>query len=232
MLTDTEIKVFEKGLNFAPIQQKLNEPEPRSDFIEFCRIMRLKCHFRDESENFIEVTVFNPKSRWQPPQGHPCLEVFLSQVENELFELPKAVIKYSNPSREEWNTIRSLADDRSIIIKKADKGSCIVIWGRNDYLMEAEKQLSDKKVYQEVSNGENILSKLAEMSKKIFINLKKRGYITEKQLKYFSYEYRKAKDFGKLYFPPKIHKWLHNVPRRPVISNCGTRTEKCSQFLD
>ena len=144
------------------------------------------------NRNFSKVPVFNPKSRWPPPQGHPCLEVFLSQVENELFELPKAVIKYSNPSREKWNTIRSLADDRSIIIKKADKGSCIVIWGRNDYLMEAEKQLSDKKVYQEVSNSENILSKLAEMSNKMFSNLKKRGYITEKQLKYFSYEYRKA----------------------------------------
>ena len=25
------------------------------------------------------------------------------------------------------------------------------VWGRNDYLMEAEMQLSDKKVYQEVS---------------------------------------------------------------------------------
>ena len=98
--------------------------------------------------------------------------------------------------------------------------------------MEAEKQLSDEKVYQEVSNGENILSKLAETSKKIFINFKKGGYITEKQLKYFSYEYRQAKNFGKLYFLPKIHKWLHNVPGRPVISDCGALTEKCSQFLD
>ena len=46
-----------------------------------------------------------------------------------------------------------MADDGNIIIKKADKGSRIVIWGRSDYLMEAEKQLSDKKVYQEVSNS-------------------------------------------------------------------------------
>ena len=61
-----------------------------------------------------------------------------------MFELPKADIKYSNLSREEWNAIRSLADDRNII------------WGRNDYLMEAEKQLSDKKIYQEVSNSENV----------------------------------------------------------------------------
>ena len=180
----------------------------------------------------ILVPVFNPKSRWQPPQGHHCLEVFLSQVENEFFELAKADIKYSNLSREEWNAIRTLADDRSIIIKKADKGSYVLIWGRNDCLMEAGKQLSDKKVYQEVSNSENILSKVAEMSNKMFSNLKKRGYITEKQLKYFSYEYRKATNFGKLYFLPKIHKRLHNVPGRPVISNCGTPTEKCSEFLD
>ena len=55
------------------------------------------------------------------------LEVLLSQVQNELFKLPQADIKYSNLSREEWNAIRSLADDRNIIIKKADKGSYIVI---------------------------------------------------------------------------------------------------------
>ena len=66
-----------------------------------------------------------------------------------MFELPKADIRYSNLSWEEWNAIRSLADDRNIIIKKAAEGLCIIIWGRNDYLIEAEKQLSYKKVYQE-----------------------------------------------------------------------------------
>ena len=125
-----------------------------------------------------------------------------------------------------------MADDRTIIIKKAGKGLCIVIWSKNGYLIEAEEQLSNKKVYREVSNSENILSKLAEMSNKMFSNLKKRGYITEKQLKCFCYEYRKATNFGKLYFLPKIHKRLHNIPGRPVISNCSTPTEKCSEFLD
>ena len=107
------------------------------------------------ARNFSEVPVFNPTSKWQPPQDHSHLEVFLSQFKNELFELPKADIKYSDLSREEWNAKRSLADDRNILIKKADKGLCIVIWGRNNYLIEAEKQLSEKKVYQEVSNSEN-----------------------------------------------------------------------------
>ena len=63
VLTDTKTKVLEKGLDFAPIQKKLNEPELRSDFNEFCRRMRLKWHFWDESEDFSEVLVFNPKFR-------------------------------------------------------------------------------------------------------------------------------------------------------------------------
>ena len=35
-----------------------------------------------------------------------------------------------------------------------------------------------------------------------------------------------------MYFLPKIYKRLHNVMGRPVISNCGTPTEKASEFLD
>ena len=68
------------------------------------------------------------------------------------------------------------------------------------------------------------------MNNKMFSSLKKTGYVTEKELKYFSYEYKKATNFGKLYFLPKIHKRLNNVPRRPVISNCVTPTEKCLEL--
>ena len=35
-----------------------------------------------------------------------------------------------------------------------------------------------------------------------------------------------------MYLLPKIHKRLGNVPGCPVISNCGTPTEKVSEFLD
>ena len=37
-LTEAEIKVLKKGLDYAPIQNKVNEPEFRSDFEEFCRM--------------------------------------------------------------------------------------------------------------------------------------------------------------------------------------------------
>ena len=228
VLSDAEIRVLEKGLDYAP----MNEPELIHDFNDFCRRMRLKWHFRDEPNTFSEIPAFRPKSTWVPPKGHPCLEVFLSQVEAELFKLSGSSIRYCNMSKDEWDAIRSLADDRTIVIKRADKGSCVVIWDRNDYLLEAEKQLKDKKVSRDVEYNVNVLKDLAEASNKMFSGLRKRGFTTEKQLKYFTYEYRKATNFGKLYLLPKIHKRLYNVPGRPVISNCGTPTEKCSEFLD
>ena len=107
--------------------------------------MRIEWYFRNEiSENLIEVPAISSKSSWKPPQGHPNLEVYLSQVENELFRIVDEPIRYSNLSKEEWVVMRSFADDRSIVIKKADKGSCIVVWDRNDYLREAEKKLKIK----------------------------------------------------------------------------------------
>ena len=47
VLTESEIKVLEKGLDFAPFQTKVNEAELRGDFEEFCRRMRIKWYFRN-----------------------------------------------------------------------------------------------------------------------------------------------------------------------------------------
>ena len=102
VLTDTEIRILEKGLDFAPIQNKINEPELRTDFEEFCRRMRTKWHFRNEpTPEFSETPVFALKSTWKPPMGHPNVEVFLSQIEQEIFKEVQSPLGYSNLSEEE-----------------------------------------------------------------------------------------------------------------------------------
>ena len=151
--------------------------------------------------------------------------MYLSHVENQLFSIVDEPIGYSNLSKEEWVAMTSLADDRSIVIKKADKGSCIVVWDRNDYLREAEKQLKDQNVYRKVDLKDKNLSQLVDCSNRFFRILKRKGHIMEKELKYFSYEFKKSCNLGKLYLLPKIHKSLEKVPGRPVISNCSTPSE-------
>ena len=88
VLSDTEIKILQKSLNYAPIQNKVNEPELRQDFDDFSHKIRLKWYLRNEAtEDFSEPPSFRCKSSWKPPQGNASLELFLNQIEKELFEI-------------------------------------------------------------------------------------------------------------------------------------------------
>ena len=49
---------------------------------------------------------------------------------------------------------------------------------------------------------------------------------------YTSTNHTKDPKFERFYLLPKIHKRLHDVPGRSVISNCGYYTESISSFLD
>ena len=70
-------------------------------------------------------------------------------MEEEILSLDEK-ISYSNLAKGERNALHLLRDDASIIIKEADKGSAVLVWGREDYLREANSELSDKDVYREI----------------------------------------------------------------------------------
>ena len=63
--------------------------------------MCLKWYFRDQPHKFSETTAFSGKSSRNPPKRNPCLKVFLSHVEDKLFEITKQDLTYSNLSIEE-----------------------------------------------------------------------------------------------------------------------------------
>ena len=129
--------------------------------------MRTKQNFRNEpSQDFSVTPVFPRKSSQKPPLGHPNLEIFLSQIESELLIETQDILRYSNLSQQEWRAVRPLADDRSIVIKKADKGSCVVVRDRWVYMKEAEKQLGDTTAYKEIKYNQKILSQQVDSSKK------------------------------------------------------------------
>ena len=107
----------------------------------------------------------------------------------------------------------------------------MVVWDKSDYLHEASRQLQDRNMYEDVEFSENILTDLVTKSSKIFKHLCSHKLISEKELKYFTYNFKKATNLGKLYFLPKIHKRLSAVPGRPVISNCGIPKEKVFEYL-
>ena len=108
------------------------------------------------SDNFSNVSAFRPKPHWKLPTGHRSVELFLSRLEKELFSLlpgkPRSYI-----AKEEWKAMRNLLENRSVIIKPADKGSSVVIWDQEDYLSQGERQLSDHSTYSDVKKFSQIL---------------------------------------------------------------------------
>ena len=135
--------------------------------------MRFKWYFRNElTSSFSERPSFTQKSSWKPPESNLSLELFLSQIEKELFEVCKSNLGYSNFSKEEWQCMHLLANNKSIIIKKTDKGLCVVVWDSEDYIAEASKQLNDESVYKCVKFQDKILQDLAGKSNGIFKGLK------------------------------------------------------------
>ena len=135
-------------------------------------------------------------------------------------------ISLTTLSKEERDALYSLKNDNTIVIKGADNGSGVVVWEREDYRKQARKQLSDEEVYEEIINDQSILESTIFTA---LSNIRVRGDLSANNLEYL---FNKDPKFARFYLLPKIHKRLHNIPGRPVISNCGYYTENMLSFLD
>ena len=180
-----------------------------------------------ENENKdIHRGMFKPKSKFNPRNKDAPIELYLSSLEEKLMTVEVPKDRFEILTESERKALYDLENDKIIVIKSADKGSAVVVWDREDYIKEAEKQLGDEQVYEEVSND---AAPLLKTINEVIAKIRKRGDLKRDNLDYFI---MKDPKFARFYLLPKIHKRLHNVPGRPVISNSGYYTENISSFLD
>ena len=87
VLADLEISVLGKELGSSPTLTFINEADLKRDFVGFARKMSSKWFFAKK----LRMTLLKfqhsnfSKSNWSPSKGHPALEIFLSQMEGEIF---------------------------------------------------------------------------------------------------------------------------------------------------
>ena len=170
--------------------------------------------------------MFNPKSKFNPPSMNAAIELYLSRLEEKLKKIEVRKDKFNNLTNSERKALYDLKNDKSIVINSADKGLVVVVWDREGCMKEAEKQLGDEEVYEEVSNDAALLLKTIN---EVIAKTRKRGDLKRDNLDYFI---MKDKKLARFYHLPKIHKRLHNVPGRPVISNSCYYAENITLFLD
>ena len=150
--------------------------------------------------------MFKPKSKFNHRNKDAAVELYLSSLLEKLMKVEVPKDKFNNLTNSERKALYDLKNDKSIVIKSADKFSAVVVWDREDYIKEAEKQLGDEEVFEEVSNDD--VAPLVKTINGVLAKIRKWGDRKRNTLDYFI---MKDPKFARFYLLPKIHKRLHNV---------------------
>ena len=164
-------------------------------------------------------------SKVNPRNKDANIDLYLSSLKEKLMKVEVPKDKFINLTNSERKALYDLKDDENIEIKSADNSAAAIVWDRKGYIIEAEKQLGDEEVYQEVFNDAASLLKTINA---VIAKIRKWGDPKRDNLDYFM---MKDPKLARFYLLRKIHKRLHNVPGRPVITNNGHYAENISSFL-
>lgn len=146
--------------------------------------------------------------------------------------------------------LKQLARMRNqVIIRKADKGSAVVLQDFDNYVQEGNRQLSNKEFYQPLEEEiypatYNIFKEILQRLEKVpgEVGSDKGGHtagISQKQLEFLLPPSLREVRERRFYMLPKIHKdplkWTvpHLIPPgRPIISDCSSEGYQIAAFLD
>ena len=236
-LSKPQLELLNKGLTFIPTVN-INKNQRRqleTDIQNYHRKIKLASYFKESQPK--NLLPYMAPSIWTPPPDKVPPQVnLLIQKDQDTFKTHfKHFKEKGNLSYDEIKAIRQLSQNKSIIIKPADKGSVVVILGREQYIMEAHRQLDNTTYYKKLK--EPIYLKTIPVVHNILNELHKKKYINSRQKQYLKGECQpRARRF---YILPKIHKdpqtWtvpLEVPPGRPIVSDCGSETYKTAEYID
>ncbi len=178
-LSKPELSLLSKGLKFCPTPPKFDPGIIKADIDKFFLSVKRYLHFDDQKRNLTDSSSESEtdsdsltdsyrdstdpppfqhqkliiKSSWDPP--HPSQVDHVHQlIVDEILECDATQHYPRNMSNDEYRAINSLSQNHQIIIKKADKGSNIVVMDTKDYIHEGLRQLSDTNSYE--GTGEDL----------------------------------------------------------------------------
>ena len=149
----------------------------------------------------------------------------ISTTANEAFKLFKRQQSENHDPNPLIPALKSLKDDKDIIITKPDKGRGVVLLNRRDYHNILQTIINDRSKFKQITTDKaTYLLKLEDKLNRLLRSIKTSiGEPTYNALTSF------GSIPGVLYGLPKIHK-LH-IPLRPIISTIGTFNYNLAKFL-
>ena len=226
-LTLSQMYVLNKGLNFC-----LNETNKskiikitKNETAQFIRNIQIRYLFLGEDKKKREP--FTGNKQWKPPKSkqHQAIIVLEDILNEEISVLVKHNNIRNNISNTDRYALKCLRNNQNIVIKKADKGGCIVILDTSNYVQKIDAMLSDSITYSKIANID-LVQKKSEVDV-IINNLFADNLISKRQKKFLSNFSPKMPVF---YGLPKIHK--KDTPLRPIVSQIDSPSYKINKYLD
>lgn len=238
LLTENEVQILSKGLKFIPKPLKAKQEDVTQALEEFSRRVKLTGFFGSFPEDYQSKSrtkrLFVHKSEWNPPEND-IIQDQLDVLKNEVSKLEVKQNRKKNLSPKEYKALKSLRNNRNIVIKPADKGATVVIMDKARYVNEGNRQLLNPNYYQKIN--EPIHPRVKEKLNSTLDKLHKGKFLTKRQLEYL--EVQETTRDRLFYMLPKIHKerakWTDdskNPPGRPIVSDCNSDTYAISEYID
>ena len=121
--------------------------------------------------------------------------------------------------------LKALTDNAESVIKKADKGSAVVLMNTSDYLREGYRQLGDIKYYTKLTDDPT--EQIAKKVRDTLAQMRQKGLISDKSFDHLAPVYCTEARFDILC---KIYKT--RVPGRPICSSVNHPTSRISKLVD
>jgi hypothetical protein len=229
------IPILDLGLGFVPCSNKFSKQIPLNEINRIYRILKIKLFFLSKNNPPRTKLKFLPKSNWNPPGNFPRIRKTIAKLKSMIykFKFRQVTNKFQNFSNKNIALVKELKDIQDIVIKKADKGSNIVVMDKEAYINEGLRQLNDTKFYVRLNNP--MFQETALEIESLLLTLKKKKFINEKQRCFLTPKNPRRRKF---YLLPKIHKEISKWPSpfmpsgRPIISDCGSETYEVSGYID
>uniref|UniRef100_A0A8C6V001 Uncharacterized protein n=1 Tax=Neogobius melanostomus TaxID=47308 RepID=A0A8C6V001_9GOBI len=124
--------------------------------------------------------------------------------------------------------LKTLKEDKSIVIKGADKGGAIVILNRSPYINEVQCQLNNTNFYRKLDHNPTLEFKNRIRGK--LDQLLENEDLTKQEHTFMTVD---NPVIPVLYILPKIHKtYVDTPPGRTIVPAIGSLTENISAFVD
>ena len=208
ILTPSQSAALELGLKFAP------SPTTEPDLLEFFDKFEQSCSWAMKRVTGGQIPTL-PKVM---VDRLALMKQKLSDIEH--FDYP------SNITPDVRRAILQLKNNQNLVIRQADKGSCIVIADRDNYIAEGLEHLADSSTY--VQSPVDRTLEIAQKANWTINHYNTLGIISDqKKIQLLTDTSQLRTQI--LYFLRKVHKHPHQL--RPIVSASSGPTEKISGLM-